>query len=231
MTIKIKREREIYWLQVPFLENFFNRVLIHARKNFFKIFKSAVNYNANKSLIDIGTTANLKKEQNLILQKTKNNKNIYILSNQNCNILKEKFPNIKKIYKVDGRKNSLRSNYFDIVHSNATIEHVGSFKNQIAFVKECLRLSKKFVFIQTPNRFFPIDFHTKLPLIHWLPKKIHRILLKFLRLHFYSLEKNLNLLCKSDLINICNQLNIRNFKIIDFKLLFVTSNLILIIKK
>jgi hypothetical protein len=225
------REREIYWLHIPLFEIFFNKILVYARKNFFKIFSSSVNYNVNKSIIDIGTTACLKKEQNFILQKTKDNKNVYILSNQNCSGLKEKFPNIKKIYIADGRKNNLKSNYFDIVHSNATIEHVGSFKNQIVFVKECLRLSKKYVFIQTPNRYFPIDFHTKLPLIHWFPKKIHRILLKIIGLHFYSLEKNLNLLSKRDLINICSELNIKKYKIINFKLLFVTSNLILIIKK
>ena len=26
-------------------------------------------------------------------------------------------------------------------------------------------------FITTPNRFYPIEFHTKLPLIHWIQKK------------------------------------------------------------
>ena len=86
------------------------------------------------------------------------------------------------------------------MHSNATIEHVGSHKNQLRFIKECLRISKKYVFIQTPNKFFPIDFHTLLPIIHWLPKKIHRKILKTIRLNIYSLEKNLNLLRLKDLI-------------------------------
>ena len=85
-------------------------------------------------------------------------------------------------------------NQFDICYSSATIEHVGSKKEQLLFLKESLRVSKKYVFITTPNRFFPIDFHTKLPLIHWLPKKLHRKILNFFNLKFYAKEENLNLL-------------------------------------
>ena len=120
---------------------------------------------------------------------------------------------------------------FDIVHTNATIEHVGSYQNQISLIRETVRVSKKYVFIQTPNRFYPIDFHTTLPLIHYLPKKIHRKILKFLGLNFYASEENLNLLSEKNLKNMCKELNLKKFKIIKHKLLFLTSNLILIIEK
>ena len=103
---------------------------------------------------------------------------------------------------------------FDIVHSNATLEHVGSYNNQIAFVKEASRISKNHVFIQTPNRFYPIDFHTNLPLVHWLPKKIHRKILKFIGLNFYSMEENLNLLSESNLIDICKKRYLKKLNII-----------------
>jgi hypothetical protein len=94
-----------------------------------------------------------------------------------------------------------------------------------------IRVANNYVFIQTPNRFYPIDFHTIIPLIHWLPKNIHRKILKIFKLNFYSHEKNLNLLSRKDLINICNELKVTKFKIIEHKLFFFTSNLILIIKK
>ena len=76
-----------------------------------------------------------------------------------------------------------------------------------------------------------LDFHTKIPLIHWLPKKIHRKILKFLGLNFYSLEKNLNLLSKNDIQNILKILKIDNYKILKMNFLLFCSNLILIIKK
>jgi SAM-dependent methyltransferase len=57
---------------------------------------------------------------------------------------------------------------FDVVHSNAVIEHVGGRDRQEAFVREALRVGRR-VFVTTPNRWFPIEVHTKLPLVHWLP--------------------------------------------------------------
>ncbi len=144
---------------------------------------------------------------------------------------KKKYPNLKEIVVGDGKKTNFPDNSFEIVHSNATIEHVGSLENQLLFVKECLRISEKYVFIQTPNRFYPIDFHTTLPLIHWLPKNLHRKILKIIGLEFYSLEKNLNLLSENDIKNICKELNIHSYQIIKHKLFMLTSNLVLIIKK
>jgi SAM-dependent methyltransferase len=58
---------------------------------------------------------------------------------------------------------------FDVVFSNAVIEHVGDVERQRSFVAEALRVGSR-VFLTTPNRWFPIELHTRLPLVHWLPK-------------------------------------------------------------
>jgi SAM-dependent methyltransferase len=57
---------------------------------------------------------------------------------------------------------------FDIVFSNAVIEHVGGRERQRAFVSEAIRVGRR-VFITTPNRRFPLEVHTRLPFVHWLP--------------------------------------------------------------
>ena len=57
---------------------------------------------------------------------------------------------------------------FDIVFSNAVIEHVGDIDRQRLFVAEALRVGRR-VFLTTPNRWFPLEVHTRLPLVHWLP--------------------------------------------------------------
>ena len=59
---------------------------------------------------------------------------------------------------------------FDVVFSNAVIEHVGDIERQRLFVAEALRVGRR-VFLTTPNRWFPIEVHTRLPLVHWLPKR------------------------------------------------------------
>ena len=77
------------------------------------------------------------------------------------NIIK-KYPHINEFVIGNAVKMNFKNDAFDIVHTNATIEHVGSYQNQISLIRETVRVSKKYVFIQTPNRFYPIDFHTTL---------------------------------------------------------------------
>ena len=96
-------------------------------------------------------------------------------------------------------------------------------------VKNITELCNKFFFITTPYRFFPIDFHTKIPIIHMLPKSIHRKILSILRLEDYAKEENLNLLDLNSLKVIIKQLNNNDFKIkiMKIKLFGFTSNLLI----
>jgi SAM-dependent methyltransferase len=60
---------------------------------------------------------------------------------------------------------------FDVVFSNAVLEHVGGRGEQRRFVSEALRVGRA-VFLTTPNRLFPLELHTRLPLVHWLPDRL-----------------------------------------------------------
>ena len=46
--------------------------------------------------------------------------------------------------------------------------YVGDRKRQRALVSEAIRVGRR-VFLTTPNRRFPVEVHTRLPLVHWLP--------------------------------------------------------------
>jgi 2-polyprenyl-3-methyl-5-hydroxy-6-metoxy-1,4-benzoquinol methylase len=78
----------------------------------------------------------------------------------------------------DGCRTQFASGSFDIVFSNSVIEHVGGMERQRAFAAECMRCGRAF-FVQTPNKWFPLDTHTLAPFIHWLPQRIFRKLLRF----------------------------------------------------
>jgi SAM-dependent methyltransferase len=60
---------------------------------------------------------------------------------------------------------------FDIVFSNAVLEHVGGRERQRRLVSEALRVGRQ-AFVTTPNRRFPIEVHTRLPFVHWLPARL-----------------------------------------------------------
>jgi SAM-dependent methyltransferase len=55
---------------------------------------------------------------------------------------------------------------FDIATSNAVLEHVGSREDQRRFVAELMRVGRR-VFLTVPSRYFPIEQHTSIPLLHW----------------------------------------------------------------
>lgn len=131
----------------------------------------------------------------------------------------------------DARSIDLNDNSFEIVHSNATIEHVGSFENQLLFIKECYRVAKKYVFITTPNRYFPFDFHSKVPLLNILPKNFFRYILNLCGDKFFSKEENLNLMSKNEIIKILSNLKIKNYIIYENKIFGLTANFLIIIEK
>jgi SAM-dependent methyltransferase len=86
------------------------------------------------------------------------------------------FPAVKFVV-ADGRSLPFADRTFDIGFSNAVVEHVGSLADQRQFVSELLRTCKR-VFISTPNAHFPVDPHTLLPFVHWLPRRIRHPILR-----------------------------------------------------
>jgi hypothetical protein len=60
-------------------------------------------------------------------------------------------------------------------------------------------VTRRAVFITTPNRWFPVEFHTVLPLVHWLPKEIFRSLMRRTGRAFFAEERNLNLMTAATL--------------------------------
>lgn len=86
------------------------------------------------------------------------------------------FPSVKFVV-ADGRSLPFADKTFDIGYSNAVIEHVGSLQDQRQFVSELLRTCRR-VFISTPNAYFPIDPHTLLPFVHWLPRSVRHPILR-----------------------------------------------------
>ena len=78
------------------------------------------------------------------------------------------FPTVRSL-RADGRDLPFADGEFDLGFSNAVVEHVdGGREGQRRFVHELCRVSKR-VFVTTPNRMFPLEVHTLLPFVHWLP--------------------------------------------------------------
>jgi hypothetical protein len=78
------------------------------------------------------------------------------------------FPRVR-VVRADGRDLPFSDREFELCFSNAVVEHVaGGRAGQRRFVGELCRVAAR-VFVTTPNRWFPVDPHTLLPFVHWLP--------------------------------------------------------------
>lgn len=206
-----------------------DRVISNKRFEMLSLIKKHSNKSKINQVLDIGTTEEKNLESsNFFIKKLRKIKIKKSITNQNIN---NKLFNIllKKSITKKFLKNEIRKFKSDLVISSATIEHVGNEENQMKMIKNIMLLTKKFFFITTPSRSFPVDFHTKLPFIHLLPKKIHRFILKLLFLTEYSKEENLNLLNEYDIKKMLKKINNKKFeiKILKIKLIGITSNLII----
>ena len=209
---------------------FIDKIIHDKRLEIISIIKEKINKNDFKDILDIGTTADTSKSSNVIVKSLKNFKVYKSISDQK--ITSNFF--LKTLQKSITKE--LSSNEFnvyrsDVVISNATIEHVGSYQKQLKMLENIVKLTKKIFIIVTPNRMHPIEFHSQIPFIHWLPKKLHRKILSIVGLSYLSKEKNLNLLKTSNIVNLMKKFNNTEYEIKYVKFLLLKSNIILIGKK
>ena len=78
----------------------------------------------------------------------------------------------------DGCALSYPDGAFDIAYSNSVIEHLTTWEAQVRFAAETRRVGRA-VYVQTPNRWFPIEPHFIALYLHWLPRRWHRFLFRW----------------------------------------------------
>lgn len=96
-------------------------------------------------------------------------RNITALGIQEPKRFRQRYPDVSVVM-YDGRIFPFGDKSFDICWSNAVLEHVGDFEPQALFLKEIARVSRR-AFVTTPNRCFPVEVHTKIPFVHYLPSR------------------------------------------------------------
>ena len=206
---------------------FFDKIIERKRLQILNIIKDLIKNIKIKDALDIGTTGDEEnKSSNLIIKNLENVEIFKSISNQRIKIgffNKTKQKSITENFS-DDEINEFKS---DLVLSSAVIEHVGSQSNQEKMIDNIFKLTKKLFIITTPNRSYPVDFHTKIPFLHWLPKKVHRKILRFFGMSFFSKEENLNLLSRNDVHGYLRKYPL-DYKIIDLKFLGLSSNFIII---
>ena len=179
------------------------KVSYKARCRIFNLFMETMKPEKSNKILDLGVTPDQKlTESNFFEKMYPYPDSLTIASVEDCEFLVSEYKLKSFVKNNPGERLPFSDEEFDILFSNAVIEHVGDRADQKFFLKECCRVAKQ-VFVTTPNRYFPIEMHTFIPLLHWLPRGIFQKIVKIIKGkdgEFWANTNHLNLLSKRDIM-------------------------------
>jgi SAM-dependent methyltransferase len=165
----------------------------------FRVFMETFAPTAATTVLDVGVTSDRSfQESNYFERMYPYPHNVSCVGTEDGSHLPAQYPGLQYQQVIAGEPLPFPDGQFDIVFSNAVLEHVGSRSEQMRFLGEICRVGKAF-FITTPNRWFPVEHHTGLPFIHYLPPSVFRGMIRNTRYKYWSEEAHLNILTAGQL--------------------------------
>ena len=186
---------------------------LKARRKMFSRFTELYSPDAATKVLDLGTTPDMKlDDSNYFVKQYPWKNNLTIASIEDCSELADKY-SLKNFVRISPKKElPFRNKEFDILHCSAVLEHCGTREDQKFLLVECLRVARE-VFITTPNRWFPLEMHSFIPFLHWLPWKWFQRIVSPIRNGFWADINNLNLLCRKDILRMISEVEVSFIRI------------------
>jgi hypothetical protein len=176
-----------------------SRIALYVRRGIYARFIALAGTEPGRRLLDLGVTPDTSlPDSNFLERWYPHCTDITMASVEDCTALETVFPGTIFVRIQPDQLLPFPNAYFDVGFCSAVLEHVGGSAQQRFVIQELLRTCRS-VFLTTPDRAFPIEVHTFLPVWHWLPKSRHRQLLRWLGYSFWAMEANLNLLTRREL--------------------------------
>jgi hypothetical protein len=142
------------------------RLMIMARDRIYADFLRCCHPSPSDAILDVGVSDVVTDGANTIERKYPYPHRITAAGLGPAEDFRTAFPAVSYVQIKGNRPLSFPDQTFDIATSNAVLEHVGSRANQASFIAEMMRVARQ-VFITIPNRYFPIEHHTAIPLLHF----------------------------------------------------------------
>jgi SAM-dependent methyltransferase len=185
---------------------------LRARRNMFDQFMAFAKPTGSSRVLDLGVTPDASlPESNVFERWYPYPDQLTAASIEDARDIENCFSGVRFTKLEPGKKLPFADGYFHALYCSAVLEHVGDGDAQRQFVAEALRVTRYF-FFSTPNRWFPVDFHTFVPFAHWLPRRAHQAILRGIGKTFWAKTENLNLLSPGrirDLFPNCRSLQVK----------------------
>lgn len=149
----------------------FTRLSKISRIRKLELFNKLMNPTKEMRILDVGAEISPNSGCNLQFidcYPWKNNVSAINLSSEHISLIKQYYPEVD-VRVGDACNLPWEDKHFDIVYSNAVIEHLGHFERQKKMATEIMRVGKSW-FVTIPNRWYPFEFHMRLPFVTWLPR-------------------------------------------------------------
>lgn len=142
------------------------RVAIRARDRIYADFLRLTSPTPASTILDVGVSDVVGEAANVLERKYPHIAQITAVGLGAAAAFQQAFPRIRYRQIQPGEALPFGDKAFDIACSNAVLEHVGSRAAQRQFVAELVRVAR-IAFISVPHKFFPVEHHTGIPILHW----------------------------------------------------------------
>jgi SAM-dependent methyltransferase len=185
-----KVDEQYYQVAAP--RSWGERLAVVARDRIYEDMIRQCRPRGNETILDVGVSDVLNDAANMLERKYPHLDRITAAGLGEGAAFRAAFPAVSFRKIEANRPLPFADKALDIAVSNAVLEHVGSRPHQAAFVRELCRVAKK-VFISVPNRYFPVEHHTAIPLLHFW-KRGFELACKCLGKEAWADERNLILM-------------------------------------
>jgi SAM-dependent methyltransferase len=195
-----------------------DRVSAHSRRRKYDQFLRLMAPLPHERIIDVGVNVREYSDADNYLERHYSfPENITAVGLQDMAPFEARYPKVRAI-QGDGLHLPFGDDEFGIVYSNAVIEHVGGREKQERFLRELFRVGRR-GYLTTPNRMFPIEVHTRLPLLHLLlPKPRFDVLIRWMG-KGWATGEYMHLLSERDLRQLLSSAGVKDFQILHNRLL------------
>lgn len=200
-----------------------NSLSSYFRRKRHQLFLNLIKNNGIKTILDIGGTESYWKQYSDLLGNQKII--LFNLTRENCDL-----PNFDSVVGDATNLEQFGDNQFEFVFSNSVIEHLFTWENQILMANEIRRVGKGY-FVQTPNKYFPLEPHFLFPFYQFFPNSIKLFLLRNFNLgHISKISNKENAQMQIDEIRLLSKKDLKELfpdaEIYKEKFLFFTKSIV-----
>lgn len=157
-------DKKYYEVATP--GSFSERLMIKARDRIYDAFVAKTEPKPTDTILDVGVSDVLSGGANVLERKYPYLNRITACGLGVADEFQAEFPDVGYVQIEPNSPLPFADKHFDIATANAVLEHVGSRQAQETFLSEMSRVARK-VFVTVPNRYFPVEHHTGIPLLHF----------------------------------------------------------------